>query len=206
MRPRVILVFLSFVVGCAGTVATPPVAAPAPTTPPILASSSVTPPVATAIPVAATATAPGQAPVAAIPPRLPRPADVATESEPPPVVGSQRADGTRDDGLQVTVLLPGSGPPTQTGDRVDVHYVGTLLDGRQFDSSRTKGRAPFRFVLGKGTVIKGWEEGLVGMQVGEVRRLTIPSPLAYGEKGRLPTIPPHSTLVFEIELRSFDPR
>jgi hypothetical protein len=195
MRSPAILVFLSFVIGCGGTVA--------PTPPPITASSSLALPVATAIPVAATVTAPAQLPVAAIPPRSPRPADVATEPALPPVAGS-RADGTRDDGLQVTVLLPGSGPPTQVGDRIHVHYVGMLLDGTQFDSSRTKGRAPFTFILGKGTVIKGWEEGVVGMQVGEIRRLTIPSPLAYGEKGRPPTIPPHSTLVFEIELLSFD--
>jgi FKBP-type peptidyl-prolyl cis-trans isomerase len=114
-------------------------------------------------------------------------------------------DARRPDGLEVTVLVGGAGREAQAGDRLVVHYVGTLLDGRQFDSSREKGRTPFRFVLGKGSVIKGWEEGVLGMQVGEVRRLVIPSELAYGERGRPPTIPPAATLVFEVQLLAIEP-
>jgi len=85
-----------------------------------------------------------------------------------------------------------------------VHYVGTLLDGSPFDSSRIKGRSPFVFVLGKGSVIKGWEEGVAGMQVGEVRRLILPPELGYGERGQPPKIPAHATLVFEVELLAID--
>jgi FKBP-type peptidyl-prolyl cis-trans isomerase len=120
--------------------------------------------------------------------------------DPPP----PRPVGLRPDGLEVTVLIPGSGRQTQAGDHLRVHYVGTLLDGTQFDSSRSKGRSPFTFVLGKGSVIKGWEEGILGMQVGEVRRLILPPELGYGEHGRPPTIPARSTLVFDVELLAID--
>jgi peptidylprolyl isomerase/FKBP-type peptidyl-prolyl cis-trans isomerase FkpA len=116
-----------------------------------------------------------------------------------------RPVGVRPDGLEITVLIPGSGRQAQDGDHLRVHYVGTLLGGSEFDSSRKKGRSPFTFVLGKGSVIKGWEEGVLGMQVGEVRRLVLPPELGYGERGRPPTIPAHSTLVFEVELLAIDP-
>ena len=85
------------------------------------------------------------------------------------------------------------------GSTLTVHYVARLTDGRELDSSRKHG-APFVFVLGKGMVIKGWEQGLVGMKVGEKRVLTLPPDLAYGERGVPPTIPPSSTLIFDIEL------
>lgn len=110
---------------------------------------------------------------------------------------------TRADGLQITVLHPGSGPKSKPGDRLRVQYVGTLADGSEFDSSRKPGRTPFVFELGKGHVIKGWEEGMVGMQVGELRKLVIPPELAYGESGR-PGIPGHSTLTFEVELLAIE--
>ena len=87
----------------------------------------------------------------------------------------------------------------RAGSTLTVHYVGRLTDGRELDSSRKRG-TPFVFVLGKGQVIKGWEQGLVGMKVGEKRVLTLPPDLAYGERGVPPTIPPSSTLIFDIEL------
>ena len=94
----------------------------------------------------------------------------------------------------------GTGETAQSGDVVSVHYVGKLADGTIFDSSR-KRQQPFVFILGKGQVIPGWEEGVVGMQVGGVRELIIPSALAYGNQD-LGVIPPNSTLYFEVELVS----
>ena len=76
--------------------------------------------------------------------------------------------------------------------------MGTLVDGKQFDTSR--GRGPFEFILGSGQVIKGWDEGVEGMREGEIRRLTIPPELGYGDRGHPPKIPAGSTLIFEIEL------
>jgi FKBP-type peptidyl-prolyl cis-trans isomerase len=84
------------------------------------------------------------------------------------------------------------------GDIVSVHYTGRLTDGTEFDSSVKRGQ-PITFPLGQGRVIRGWEEGLQGMQVGEKRQLTIPPNLAYGEQGQGP-IPANSTLVFDVEL------
>ena len=96
-------------------------------------------------------------------------------------------------------LVEGKGPEAKTGDTVSVHYVGTLLDGTKFDSSRDRGD-PFEFSLGAGSVIKGWDQGVVGMKKGGKRKLTIPSALAYGKRGSPPKIPPDAPLVFEIEL------
>ena len=95
-------------------------------------------------------------------------------------------------------LVVGTGEEAAAGKTIDVHYTGWLLDGKQFDSSRDRG--PFQFDLGKGQVIKGWDQGVVGMRVGGTRRLTIPPELAYGMRGFPGVIPPQATLRFEIEL------
>jgi FKBP-type peptidyl-prolyl cis-trans isomerase len=91
------------------------------------------------------------------------------------------------------------GTKAQAGHTLLVHYVGTLTDGTKFDSSRDR-KDFFTFKLGDGQVIKGWDIGLLGMQDGEIRKLTIPGHLAYGEKGVPGLIPPNATLIFEIEL------
>ncbi|KAM0935826.1 putative peptidylprolyl isomerase [Dioscorea sansibarensis] len=85
------------------------------------------------------------------------------------------------------------------GDRIKVHYRGTLTDGKVFDSSFERGD-PIEFELGAGQVIKGWDQGLLGMCVGEKRKLKIPSKLGYGDQGSPPTIPGGATLIFETEL------
>jgi FKBP-type peptidyl-prolyl cis-trans isomerase len=105
-------------------------------------------------------------------------------------------------GLKYSVLAEGSGPRPKSGSMVKVHYSGWLTDGTPFDSSRTRG-TPFEFQLGMGNVIAGWDEGVALMQKGSRLKLTIPYELAYGEAGRPPTIPPKSTLVFDVELLDF---
>jgi FKBP-type peptidyl-prolyl cis-trans isomerase len=101
--------------------------------------------------------------------------------------------------LQIETLKDGTGAEAVSGKRVSVHYVGTLTNGSKFDSSRDHGE-PFSFRLGKGEVIKGWDQGVAGMKVGGIRKLTIPPELAYGDRGYPPVIPPKATLVFEVEL------
>jgi FKBP-type peptidyl-prolyl cis-trans isomerase FkpA len=102
-------------------------------------------------------------------------------------------------GLQFEDISPGSGPPAKSGDRIQVHYTGWLSDGTKFDSSHDR-KSPFTFTLGKGMVIKGWDEGVVGMAPRGKRKLVIPGNLAYGARGFPPIIPPNSELTFEIEL------
>ncbi len=96
-------------------------------------------------------------------------------------------------------LVVGTGPAVKKGDRVSVHYVGTLLDGTKFDSSWDRG-TPLEFTVGDGSVIPGWELGILGMKKGGKRKLTIPPHLAYGEQGSPPKIGPNATLVFVMDL------
>jgi len=126
----------------------------------------------------------------------PKPAKVVEEpapsAEPEPEVPAVKE-------LVKEELAPGKGAAAKTGDTVKVHYTGTLLSGKKFDSSLDRNE-PFEFKLGAGMVIKGWDEGVVGMKVGGKRKLTIPADLAYGKRGSPPKIPPNSPLLFEIEL------
>ena len=106
---------------------------------------------------------------------------------------------TTDSGLQYVVIEEGDGASPQPGQRVFVHYVGTLEDGTKFDSSRDRGR-PFDFTIGQGQVIKGWDEGVGDMKVGDRRKLIIPPELGYGARGAGGVIPPNATLIFDVEL------
>jgi FKBP-type peptidyl-prolyl cis-trans isomerase FkpA len=106
---------------------------------------------------------------------------------------------TTKSGLQYVELAIGEGPELRRGDTAKVHYSGWLADGTLFDSSRRSG-STFSFKVGRGRVIAGWDEGVVGMQIGGKRRLIVPPKLGYGARGAGGRIPPDSTLVFEIEL------
>jgi FKBP-type peptidyl-prolyl cis-trans isomerase len=101
--------------------------------------------------------------------------------------------------LEIKDLVVGKGTEAKAGDSVKVHYVGTLPDGKEFDSSK-KHNQPFDFELGAGRVIKGWDQGVAGMKIGGKRKLTVPPSLGYGARGFPPVIPPNSTLIFEVEL------
>ena len=101
--------------------------------------------------------------------------------------------------LKIEDIVVGKGVIAKSGDTVTVNYLGTLTDGKKFDSSYDRNK-PFTFKLGLGEVIQGWDEGVSGMAVGGKRKLTIPSDKGYGEKGAGNTIPPNSTLIFEVEL------
>ena len=107
------------------------------------------------------------------------------------------------DGLQVEVQGEGQGQETKRGDTIHVHYKGTLTSGKKFDSSYDRGD-PLSFTVGNGQVIKGWDEGLLGMKVGEKRKLTIAPHLAYGNRAVGGVIPANATLVFETELVKID--
>jgi FKBP-type peptidyl-prolyl cis-trans isomerase len=101
--------------------------------------------------------------------------------------------------LKIVDTKPGQGAEAKAGQLVTVHYTGKLTDGTKFDSSLDRNQ-PFKFKLGAGQVIKGWDQGVAGMKVGGTRTLTIPSHLGYGERGAGAVIPPNATLVFDVEL------
>lgn len=105
--------------------------------------------------------------------------------------------------LSITDVVSGSGNEVKDGDSVEVHYLGTFLSGEKFDSSHDRNET-FNFKVGAGEVIKGWDQGLVGMKAGGKRVLLIPSDLAYGERGAPGAIPPNTPLKFEIELISIN--
>jgi len=102
--------------------------------------------------------------------------------------------------LQITDEIVGAGATAAAGDSVTVNYVGSLADGTVFDASANHGTAGFTFNLGAGQVIRGWDEGIVGMKEGGKRKLVIPASLAYGNQSPAPSIPANSTLIFEVEL------
>ena len=117
-------------------------------------------------------------------------------SAPPTAKGETKTTAS---GVKYETLKEGTGPEAKAGQKIKIHYTGTLENGTKFDSSRDRGQ-PFPVTIGIGQVIKGWDEAVPGMKVGERRRLTIPSQAAYGVQGRPPKIPPDSTLIFDVEL------
>ncbi len=123
---------------------------------------------------------------------------VADASPVTPAKAGEKAVHETPSGLKYVDLVEGTGDSPKQGQTVTVHYTGTLENGKKFDSSRDRGQ-PFKFTIGVGQVIKGWDEGVGTMKVGGRRQLIIPPDLAYGSRGIGP-IPPNSTLVFDVEL------
>ncbi len=123
-------------------------------------------------------------------------ADINTKPKVP------KGTGAAPTALKAETLIPGTGAAIKSGQQATVQYVGVLFkDGKEFDTSWGKGKQPFQFALGGGQVIPGWDQGVAGMKVGERRRLTIPSELAYGAQGSPPKIPANAPLIFDIDLK-----
>jgi FKBP-type peptidyl-prolyl cis-trans isomerase len=134
------------------------------------------------------------------PPKATTPEPTATEKPAePPVAAEPMAEVTE---LKTEDTKVGTGAEAKTGDSVTVHYTGYLTDGKKFESSKDSGQ-PFTLTLGEGKVIPGWEQGIPGMKVGGIRRLTIPAELGYGAQGSGP-IPPNATIVFDVELMAIN--
>jgi FKBP-type peptidyl-prolyl cis-trans isomerase len=134
--------------------------------------------------VATSGAAPKKRNVVSVPPAEPtRPGEVKTTAS----------------GVKYTTLKEGTGAVAKSGQRLTLHYVGTLEDGRKFDSSRDRGK-PYQANIGVEEVVRGWDEAVPGMKIGEIRKLTIPPNAGYGAQGHPPAIPPNATLIFEIEL------
>ena len=115
------------------------------------------------------------------------------------VIGCENKEITMDNGLIIEDIIIGVGSTAEKYSIVTVDYTGKLQDGTVFDSSQRIGQEPFRFTLGVGQVIDGWDQGIIGMKVGGQRKLKIPPELGYGSQD-LGVIPPNSTLIFEVEL------
>ena len=123
-------------------------------------------------------------------------ADINTKPKVP------KGTGAAPTALKAETLIAGNGAEIKSGQQATVNYVGVLFkDGKEFDTSWGKGKQPFQFALGSGQVIPGWDQGVLGMKVGERRRLTIPADLAYGAQGSPPKIGPNEPLIFDIDLK-----
>lgn len=134
-----------------------------------------------------------------VPPATPPATPTTTFTPPAPVSVDANGIATMASGLKYKDIVEGTGESPNPGKFVTVHYTGTLTNGKKFDSSLDRGQ-PYTFVIGKGKVIKGWDEGVMTMKVGGKRKLIIPPDLGYGSRGSGPDIPPNATLLFEVQL------
>jgi peptidylprolyl isomerase/FKBP-type peptidyl-prolyl cis-trans isomerase FkpA len=130
----------------------------------------------------------------------PPPPPEKVEKKKPEPTPAPTASSASDAKLITQDVVVGTGDTAESGDTLSMKYTGKLLDGTEFDSTTKHGDQPFKFQLGAGRVIKGWDQGIVGMKVGGKRKLTIPPELGYGARGAGDRIPPNSTLVFDVEL------